>query len=127
MGLKVLIVDDSAVMRHLIARALRMTGLQIDFVGEAGDGVAALIALNDALFDLALVDINMPGMDGEELINRMRRDARYRDTPVLVVSTESGETRLARLAPKVNGFVHKPFTPEQLYDQISLMVEVPHG
>lgn len=127
MGLKVLIVDDSAVMRHLIARALRMTGLQIDFVGEAGDGVAALIALNDALFDLALVDINMPGMDGEELINRMRRDARYKDTPVLVVSTESGETRLARLAPKVNGFVHKPFTPEQLYDQISLMVEVPHG
>lgn len=127
MGLKVLIVDDSAVMRHLIARALRMTGLQIDFVGEAGDGVAALIALNDAPFDLALVDINMPGMDGEELINRMRRDARYRDTPVLVVSTESGETRLARLAPKVNGFVHKPFTPEQLYHQISLMVEVPHG
>jgi two-component system, chemotaxis family, chemotaxis protein CheY len=127
MGLKVLVVDDSAVMRHLIARALRMTGLQIDLVGEAGDGVAALIALNDATFDLALVDINMPGMDGEELINRMRRDARYQDTPVLVVSTESGETRLARLASKVNGFVHKPFTPEQLYDQISLMVEVPHG
>ena len=69
----------------------------------------------------------MPVMDGEELIDRMRRDGRYRDIPVLVISTESGETRLARLAPKVEGFVHKPFTPELLCDQITLMVEVSDG
>lgn len=127
MGLNVLVVDDSAVMRHLICRTLRMTGLLLDRVEEAGNGVAALSALDRARFDLALIDINMPVMDGEELIDRIRRNARFRDMALLVVSTESGETRLARLIPKVDGFVHKPFTPEQLFEQVSLMVEAPHG
>lgn len=126
MGLKVLVVDDSAVMRQLIRRTLGLTGIPLDHVEEAGDGVAALRALETRGFDLALVDINMPIMDGEELIDHMRCDARFRDIPVLVVSTESGETRLARLTPKVEGFVHKPFTPERLGEQISLMVEVDH-
>lgn len=123
MGLRVLVVDDSAVMRQLICRTLHLTGLPIERVTQACDGEAALIALGAEAFDLALVDINMPVMDGEELIDRMREDARLRDLPVLVVSTESGETRLSRLTPKVDGFVHKPFTPERLGDQISLMVE----
>lgn len=127
MGLKVLVVDDSAVMRRLICRTLELTGLTIERVAEAGDGVAALEALALDAYDLALVDINMPIMDGEELIDRMRGDDRYREIPVLVVSTESGETRLARLTPKVEGFVRKPFTPERLGDQISLMVERTRG
>jgi two-component system, chemotaxis family, chemotaxis protein CheY len=125
MGLRVLVVDDSAVMRHLICRTLRLTGLTWDRMEEAGDGAVALAALAESSFDLALVDINMPVMDGEELINRLRSDARHRDMAVLVVSTESGQTRLARLTPKVEGFVHKPFSPEQLLDQITLMMGVP--
>lgn len=124
MGLKVLVVDDSAVMRQLIRRTLVLTGLPVEHVEEACDGAVALGALESSPFDLALVDINMPVMDGEELIDRMRCDHRFKDIPVLVVSTESGETRLARLNPKVEGFVHKPFTPEALGDQITLMVEV---
>lgn len=127
MGLRVLIVDDSAVMRQLIRRTLVLTGLTLEHVEEACDGAVALEALTAHRYDLALVDINMPVMDGEELIDRMRASDQLRDVPVLVVSTESGETRLARLTPKVEGFVHKPFTPELLCEQISLMVEVPHG
>lgn len=127
MGLNVLVVDDSAVMRQLIRRTLLMTGLSLERVEEACDGAVALEVLGRARFDLALVDINMPVMDGEELIDRIRAEPRTKDMPVLVVSTESGETRLARLTPKVDGFVHKPFTPELLCEQISLMVEVPHG
>jgi two-component system chemotaxis response regulator CheY len=127
MALRVLVVDDSAVMRRLIRRTLDLTGLQLDHVAEAGNGAVALAALDEAVFDLALVDINMPVMDGEELIDRMRSDPGLKDIPVLVVSTETGETRLARLTPKVEGFVHKPFTPELLGEQIRLMVEEPHG
>ncbi len=127
MGLNVLVVDDSAVMRQLICRTLRLTGLALERVEQAPDGEAALGALGRSSFDLALVDINMPVMDGEELIDRMRADPKLREIPVLVVSTESGQTRLARLTPKVEGFVHKPFTPELLCEQISLMVEAPHG
>lgn len=127
MGLKVLVVDDSKVMRRLIRRTLILTGLPVEHVEEAGNGVEALAALNGGAFDLALVDINMPVMDGEELIDRVRDEPRLRELPILVVSTESGETRIARLTPKVEGFVHKPFTPEMLGDQIALMVEVPHA
>jgi two-component system chemotaxis response regulator CheY len=127
MGLKVLVVDDSMVMRRLIRRTLLLTGLPVEHVEEAGNGVEALAALDGGVFDLALVDINMPVMDGEELIDRVRDEPRLRELPILVVSTESGETRIARLTPKVEGFVHKPFTPEILGDQIALMVEVPHA
>ncbi len=127
MALRVLVVDDSAVMRRLILRTLELTGLQLGHVEEAGNGAVALEALESDPFDLALVDINMPVMDGEELIDRMRADHRHEDVPVLVVSTERGETRLARLTPKVEGFVHKPFTPELLGEQIRLMVEEPDG
>jgi len=127
MGLRVLVVDDSMVMRRLIRRTLILTGLPVEHVEEAGNGVEALAALEGAEFDLALVDINMPVMDGEELIDRVREAPQLRDLPILVVSTESGETRIARLTPKVEGFVHKPFTPELLGDQITLMVEVSHA
>lgn len=127
MGLRVLVVDDSMVMRRLIRRTLILTGLPVEHVEEAGNGVEALAALDGAEFDLALVDINMPVMDGEELIDRVRDEPRLRELPILVVSTESGETRIARLTPKVEGFVHKPFTPELLGDQITLMVEVSHA
>ncbi len=127
MGLRVLVVDDSAVMRQLIRRTLVLTGLSLEHVEEACDGAVAWGALGRSRYDLALVDINMPVMDGEELIDRIRCDSRVKDLPVLVVSTESGETRLARLTPKVEGFVHKPFTPEALGEQIRMMVEVPHG
>ncbi len=127
MALRVLVVDDSMVMRRLIRRTLILTGLPVAHVEEAGNGVEALAALDAAEYDLAMVDINMPVMDGEELIDRIRDTPRLHELPVLVVSTESGETRLARLTPKVEGFVHKPFTPELLGEQITLMVEVSHG
>jgi two-component system chemotaxis response regulator CheY len=127
MGLRVLVVDDSAVMRQLIRKTLLLTGLPVDEVVEAGNGESGLTELWSSPFDLALVDINMPVMDGEEMIDRMRGDPELREIPVLVVSTERGESRLARLTPKVEGFVHKPFTPERLGEQISVMVEVHHA
>ena len=72
MSLNVLIVDDSSVTRRMIGRALAMSGLDLGGVLEAGNGVEALTILNGQWVDLAVVDVNMPEMNGEELIGHIR-------------------------------------------------------
>jgi two-component system chemotaxis response regulator CheY len=77
-----------------------------------------LKVLDGNWIDLALVDINMPVMDGEEMIDRLRQNPATIDLPVIVVSTEGSETRKEALMQKGAKFVHKPFTPETLRDVI---------
>ena len=114
MRLNVLVVDDSAVMRQMVQRTLRMSGIPIGDVHEAGNGREALDVLREHWVDLALLDINMPVMDGEEFLGVVRGDEELRALKVIVVSTESSDTRLARLREHDVEIVHKPFTPEQL-------------
>jgi two-component system, chemotaxis family, chemotaxis protein CheY len=68
MALNILIVDDSSVTRRMISRALEMCGLEVSGLHEAGNGVEALSILRNQWVDLALVDVNMPEMNGEELL-----------------------------------------------------------
>ncbi len=112
MPLNVLVVDDSAVMRQMIIKTLNLSGLPIGEVNEAANGREGLDALNEHWIDLVLVDINMPVMNGEEMIERMRENPDMRDLPVMVVSTEGSRTRIERLEQKGIKFIHKPFTPE---------------
>jgi len=114
----ILIADDSAVMRKIIAKTIRLSGLAAGDILEAENGAQALERLAGRKVDLALVDLNMPVMDGEEFIDRLRASADWRDTLVIVVSTESSDERVASLAAKTDGFVHKPFGPEELRDAI---------
>lgn len=114
MSLNVLVVDDSAVMRAMIIKTLKMAGVPIGQIYEAGNGQEGLRAINDNWIDLALVDINMPVMDGEQMIDEVRATAETADLPVVVVSTETSETRIEALQKKGASFVHKPFTPEAL-------------
>jgi two-component system, chemotaxis family, chemotaxis protein CheY len=118
MQLNILIVDDSAVMRSMIRRTLSLCGIAVGEVFEAAHGGEALERLGEHWVDLALVDVNMPIMDGEELLNRIRASEEFRDLAVIIVSTESSETRLARLRAHGVEIVHKPFTPEQLRNTI---------
>lgn len=118
MPYSILLADDSRVMRAMILRTLRLAGLPIGEVHEAADGRAALEAFQRHRVDLALIDINMPVMDGAELISRLRADERGAVLPILVVSTESSRTRVAELQRMGARFVHKPFTPEQLRDAL---------
>lgn len=118
MPLNVLLADDSAVMRKMIARTLRLSGVALGEIVEAGDGIHALAVLARHRVDLALVDINMPVMDGEQLLDRIRADSLITALPVIVVSTESSAARVERLRGKGAHFIHKPFTPEQLRDII---------
>ena len=118
MALNILVVEDSSVMRAIIIKTLRLSQLPLGEVHQANNGQEALKVLDGNWIDLVLVDINMPVMDGEEMINRLRQNPATADLPVIVVSTEGSETRKEGLMQKGAGFVHKPFTPETLRDAI---------
>jgi two-component system, chemotaxis family, chemotaxis protein CheY len=122
MGLHVLVVDDSAVMRAMIIKTLRLSELPLESVHQAGNGEEGLRVLDSTPVDLALVDINMPVMDGEEMTRRLREAPATCGLPVIVVSTESSEIRLAGLLAQGVGFVRKPFTPEQLRDAVEALM-----
>ncbi len=114
MNFDVLVVDDSAVMRTMISRTLSMTGIRLRRVHEASNGREALDILEQHWIDLALVDINMPVMNGEEFIRSVREDPVTRDLSIIVVSTESSESRIQRIQGAGARFVHKPFRVEIL-------------
>lgn len=118
MALNVLVVDDSAVMRSMIIKTMRMSGLPLGDVYEAANGQEGLAALDRNWIDLAILDINMPVMNGEEMIHHMQADPEFKDIPVVVVSTEGSQTRIDRLRNMGAEFVSKPFTPESIRDTI---------
>jgi two-component system chemotaxis response regulator CheY len=118
MPLNVLVVDDSAVMRAMVIKTLRLSGLPLNAVHEAGNGEEALQILDEQWVDLALVDINMPVMNGEELLSRIRQNPDIADLPIIVVSTEGSETRIDAIREHGAEFVHKPFSPEELRQTI---------
>jgi len=118
MAINVLIVDDSKIMRTMILKTLQMTGIPMGEIFQAGNGREGLEALERNWIDLAIVDINMPVMNGEEMIDHMRGNPEMQDMPVVVVSTEGSETRIARLEEKGVVFVHKPFEAETIRDTI---------
>lgn len=117
MGQNVLIVDDSAIIRQMVRKSLQMAGLDVGEVYEAGDGIQALAVLGDHPVAVMLVDINMPTMNGIQLLKRMRAHDRLKHVPVVIVSTEGSQERIKELERLgVSGYVRKPFQPEQLRD-----------
>jgi len=114
MAFNVLVVDDSLVMRAIVIKTLRLSGLPLGEIHEAANGEEGLQVVERNRIDLALIDINMPIMDGEEMIDRIRQNPEIANLPVIVVSTESSETRIEMFLKKDVEFIHKPFTPENL-------------
>ena len=97
MPINVLVVDDSGVMRSMIIKSIRMSGLVLGDVYEAANGQEGLEKLKSNPVDLVVADINMPVMDGEEMIDRMKADSDTLAIPVVVISTEGSEERQERL------------------------------
>jgi two-component system chemotaxis response regulator CheY len=118
MALNILVVDDSKVMRSIIIKTLRLSQTELAEVYEAANGQEALKVLDGHWIDLALVDMNMPVMDGGEMIDRLRQNPATAGLPVVIVSTEGSETRKEVFRQKGVGFVHKPFTPGALRDAV---------
>ena len=118
MSVNVLVVDDSGVMRSMIIKTIRLSGLQLGEIHQAANGREGLDALQQNWIDLVIADINMPVMNGEDMIDRMIEHPEFKDIPVVVISTEGSKTRVERLENKGARFIHKPFTPEIIRDTV---------
>ena len=125
MGFKVLIVDDSAVMRKIVLRALQQIGLPIDNVVEVGDGQEALTALEANPIDLVLSDINMPNMDGLQFIKAMNEKGLSARIPVIMITTEGSESKVMEAIQfGAKGYIKKPFSADQLQERVKSVLAI---
>jgi two-component system, chemotaxis family, chemotaxis protein CheY len=125
MARDVLIVDDSETIRRMVKKTMQMAGLDFGEVYEASNGIEALAELNDHEGAALLVDINMPTMNGIQLLTRMKQNQRLKNIPIVVVSTEGSQQRMAELEHiGAYGYVRKPFHPEQLRDVLKPLLGV---
>ena len=118
MAINILVVDDSAVMRSMIKKTILNSGVEVGEIYEAGNGQAGLEVLATEWLDILFIDVNMPVMDGMEMLGKVRENPEYVDLPILIVSTESNPERIEIIQKMNAGFVHKPFTPEVLRERI---------
>lgn len=118
---KILIVDDSAMLRDMLIYSLNNGGFED--VSEASDGLEALEIAQLRDFDLVITDINMPNMNGFELIKALRNLNSYKKTPLLVLSTEkSDEMKKNGRESGATGWIIKPFVPEKLIEVVNLIL-----
>jgi two-component system chemotaxis response regulator CheY len=115
----VLIVDDSPVMRSFIRRVMTLSGFEVRECLEASNGEEALTQLGEHQVDVILTDINMPTMNGEELLRRLGADGILKSVPALVISTDATRDRILRMiALGAEGYMTKPFSPETLREEL---------
>jgi two-component system, chemotaxis family, chemotaxis protein CheY len=124
-SLCVLIVDDSSVMRKIVERSVRQTGLAVEKIIEAENGAAALTILNSQQPDLILSDINMPTMDGLELLRQIQAAGDTMKVPIVMITTEGSEAKVQEaISLGARGFIRKPFTPQEVKEQIARALEI---
>ena len=118
--MRALVVDDSSAMRAVLAMILRKRSFE---VLQAKEGMEALEVLSaNPLVNLILIDWNMPGMDGLELLRRIRQQPKFADAQILMVTTETGLRQMAdALAAGANEYIMKPFTPDIVMDKLQLL------
>ena len=119
MGIDMLVVDDSPVTRKMVRRALGLCGIEVGEVYEAADGAEALEQLGQHRVDLVLADINMPVMNGIELVERLSRDPELCTVPVVIVATPMSQDRVEHVLDKgARAYLAKPFRPEALREVV---------
>ncbi len=120
--MKILVVDDFSTMRRIIKNLLRDLGFTN--TSEADDGQTALPMLQQGNFDFLVTDWNMPGMEGIELLKRVRADENLKSLPVLLVTAEAKKEQIVEAAQAgVNGYIVKPFTSGTLKEKIEKIFE----
>jgi two-component system chemotaxis response regulator CheY len=125
MAYSVLIVDDSKIIRAMVAKTLKLSNLELNEIYEAANGKEALECLRDNWVDVVLSDLNMPIMTGIELVDEMAKDGLLKDTPVIIISTDGSSTRIDELKKKgVREYIRKPFTPEAVSEIIEKILGV---
>lgn len=118
--MRALVVDDSAVIRTVLTRILAGLGFEVVSAVNGKDALAKLEVVQRP--DLALVDWNMPEMNGYEFIRAVRADGRWRDMPIMMVTTETEMEQVVRaLAAGANEYLMKPFTPEMVQEKLAIL------
>lgn len=122
--MKILVVDDSSTMRRIIKNTLGRLGHK-DIL-EAEDGAVAwkVMGENEGI-DILVTDWNMPEMNGLELVKKVRADERFKDMPIIMVTTEGGKAEvITALKAGVNNYIVKPFTPQVLKEKLGAVMGV---
>jgi len=115
MSFNVLIVDDSNSIRAVIKKIVTLSGFQMDKCLEAENGKQALDLLADNWVDVIISDINMPEMNGLELLERLGKNETLKAIPVIMITTEGSDQRMKEaFARGAKGFIKKPFLPEEI-------------
>ena len=122
--MKLLVVDDSSTMRRIIKNTLARLGHKDILEGADGLlGWAELDANPDV--DMLITDWNMPEMNGLELVIKVRADARFKDLPIIMVTTEGGKAEvITALKAGVNNYIVKPFTPQVLKEKLGAVMGI---
>lgn len=116
----ILLVDDSNVVKAALIRILSESSLPIDQIFDAADGVEALGILDSNAVSLVITDINMPNMNGEELVEKMRSDPGKKGIPVIVISTDGSATRIDHLKSlDIKAYLRKPFKADEIITTLS--------
>ena len=128
--MRALIIDDSAVMRKVVERALHQAGLDLSEVLHASNGEEALQALrndggNASPLGLILSDINMPVMDGLQFLEQRKKENLAQGVPVVMITTEGSEPFVLRaIAAGAQGYICKPFTADQVKARVLPLLRV---
>lgn len=124
MPYSMLIVDDSPAMRRVVRRAIEISGMDVGCFLEAGNGGEALKLLHQQPVNAVLTDLNMPVMDGEQLVICIQQDESLRTIPVVMISTDSTDLRIHRLLSMgARGYITKPFAPERLREELERVLD----
>ena len=124
MSMNVLIVDDSATVRAVLEKTLHLANIPTDNVHHAENGAQALQLLQEHEIDIVFADLNMPVMNGLQMIMKLYEQGRLKTLPVVVVSTEGGRQRIDRLLQLgIAGYVRKPFHPEDVRGAVDQIAE----
>jgi two-component system chemotaxis response regulator CheY len=120
MAKNILVVDDSSAIRQSVSFILEQAGYQVT---QATDGADALSRLTGVQFNLILTDVNMPSMDGITLTRKVRENAQYKFTPIVVLTTESQTSKMEEgKAAGATGWIVKPFDAEKLLAVVKKLV-----
>jgi two-component system chemotaxis response regulator CheY len=120
MSKTIMTVDDSASVRQMVSFTLSEAGYSVI---EACDGIDALSKLNGGPLNLIITDLNMPNMNGIELIKNVRVDSKHKFVPIILLTTESHDDRkMEGKRAGATGWIVKPFKPEQLLAVIKKVI-----
>ncbi len=115
----ILVVDDSAMMRKIVLRTLKMAEIEFEKVLEAGDGMEALTVLREHPVDLIMCDINMPVMGGLELLLKIKEEGLATGVPIVMVTTEGSEPQVRQaILSGARGYIRKPFTLDHIKNNV---------